>query len=606
MSDLAPSASPGSASHWRATRLATGVLALLLGNFACSESAPTEAPVLTPQAKRVMPPPFADVTEASQLGFVHSPFLTGEFYMPEIMGSGAALFDYDLDGDLDVYLVQGAPLTDKSAGGSARDQLYQNQWMETGRLEFVNVTQEARLSATGYGMGVAIGDYDADGFSDVLVTNFGRNELWRNLGNGEFEEVSQSAGLRDDDWSSSAAFLDIDNDADLDLYVANYVVFSGRQNFRCTSESGLRDYCGPDTYNPVPDTLWVNTGGQFEDRTEELGLLKAYGPGLGVAVSDFDGNGYVDIYVANDGAANQMWMNSEQGFTDNGLMSGTSLNGAGVAEAGMGVMAGDFDRDGDDDLFMTHLIAETNTLYLNAGDGQFYDATSEVNLAAHSLPMTGFGAGWIDFDSDTYLDLFVANGNVKLEPSRAGKSDYPFEQANQLFHNRYRQTGHFEFVEVSDSAPDVFGRLEVSRGAAFGDLNNDGAVDIVVTNNNGPARVLLNTQPPDNWLGVQVRHPQHLSTDGAVVSLWAGDKQIDRRTLRRTGSYLSSHDARVQLIPGESSADVHVRIDWPDGTTDTWPALENARYHVLEHGGGRGTHPAAGRDAVDTTGMSND
>ena len=575
--------------------------ASVLALTACSDSSPATTQELPDQpvavAEAVPQPPFADVTVSSGLRFKHAPFLTGHYFMPEIMGAGTGLFDYDQDGDLDVYLIQGAPLT-AEAGDGATDQLFKNMWIETGQLEFINVTAGSGIEAAGYGMGIAIGDYDSDGQDDLFVTNYGANQLWRNHGDGHFENVTEAAGIQGDDWSSSAAFVDIDNDGDLDLYVANYVAFSTDQNYRCTSESGKQDYCGPDTYKPVPDQLFENLGnGTFRESSAMRGLNKAYGPGLGLAVSDFDSNGGEDIYVANDGASNQLWMNDGRGhFQDNGLMSGTSLNADGVAEAGMGVMAGDFDNDGDDDLFMTHLIAETNTLYLNNGQGQFYDATNQVNLAADSLAMTGFGAGWLDYNNDTYLDLFVANGNVKLEATRAGKSDYPFEQVNQLFRNMFAVSGRYEFIEVSHQAPDVFDVLEVSRGAAFGDLNNDGAVDILLTNNNGPARVLLNQSDPGVWYGIHLAHPEHLSREGAVVSLLATNELMHRRVVRRSGSYLSSHDHRIRLInPSQNvSGELTVEVQWPDGLTERWSDLTAGSYHHLMRGQGRAVESQAG------------
>ena len=575
----------------------------LLG--ACSENSSTgesdSIKQLATVSQAAAVPPFTDMTKASGLNFVHTPFLTGEYYMPEIMGAGAGLLDYDRDGDLDVYLLQGAPL--KSSGAAqvaarATDKLFKNLWIETGELTFVDVTAEAGIEATGYGMGVAVGDFDNDGQDDLFVTNFGSNQLWRNQGGGRFEEVSDAAGIHGRSWSSSAAFVDIDNDRDLDLYVVNYVVFSPDQNYVCTSDSGKRDYCGPDTYKPVPDQLFENLGnGRFKESSAQHGLNRGYGPGRGLAISDFDGNGSQDIYVANDGAPNQLWMNSGRGdFVDNGLMSGTSLNADGVAEAGMGVMAGDFDNDGDDDLFMTHLIAETNTLYMNNGQGQFFDATNQANLAAGSLAMTGFGAGWLDYNNDTYLDLFVANGNVKLEAARAGISDYPFEQVNQLFRNDFAERGRFEFIDVSHQAPDVFNVLEVSRGAAFGDLNNDGVIDVVLTNNNGPARVLLNQSKPGRWVGIQLMDPEHRSYEGAEVSLRSGDRLLDRSVVRRSGSYLSSHDARVRLIYS-TEADLQattVQIEWPDGLAEHWQALSPGSYHVLVRGQGRALSSPSG------------
>jgi hypothetical protein len=344
------------------------------------------------------------------------------------------------------------------------------------------------LGYESYGMGVAVGDIDGDGDLDLYVTNFGTNVLFRNDGGGKFADITRTAGVDDPRWSASAAFVDYDRDGDLDLFVANYIDFTVRNNKECFDPTGARDYCAPTSYRPVPDRLFRNDGGgKFTDVSVSAGLGAAYGNGLGVTCADFNGDGWVDIYVANDGTANQLWINQKNGkFIDDSLMSGTAYNADGAAEAGMGVTAGDVDGDGSEDLFMTHLTLETNTLYMNNGKGEFHDSTNRFGLGGISFAFTGFGSEFFDYDNDGFLDLFVANGAVTIMETLRG-AEYPFHQKNQLI----RGYGD-RFEDVSAQAGRALELSEVSRGAAFGDIDQDGDVDIVVTNNNGPARLLLN------------------------------------------------------------------------------------------------------------------
>ncbi len=315
-----------------------------------------------------------------------------------------------------------------------------------------------------------MGDYDNDGDPDLYVTNFGHNVLYRNNGDGTFTDVTREAGVDDERWSASAAFLDYDRDGDLDLFVTNYVDFTLLGNKRCFAATGEPDYCTPAIYRPVPDRLFRNEGGgKFVDVTLTSGIGSAFGPGLGVVCADFNLDGWTDIYVANDGAANLLWINKGNGtFEEAGLLSGAAYGTDGIARAGMGVTAGDFDNDGDDDILVTNLRREGSTLYRNDGRGFFYDATTESGLTQASFPYTGFGVEWFDYDNDGYLDLFVANGAVTILETLRG-SRYPFHQRNQLFRNE----GEGKKL-VETSAGPAFQLSEVSRGAAFGDIDNDG------------------------------------------------------------------------------------------------------------------------------------
>ncbi|MHC4668367.1 MAG: CRTAC1 family protein [Planctomycetota bacterium] len=535
---------------------------------------------------------FRDMADETGLSFAHRSGRTGRYYMPETMGSGAALFDYDRDGDLDVYLVQGHELRTEPGGTDpvrpdAKDRLFRNDLDRAGTLHFTEVTAKSGIEARGYGMGVIAGDYDNDGWTDLYVTNFGSNQLLRNQGDGTFRDVTAAAGADDPRWSTSAAFVDFDRDGWLDLYVCAYVHFSYRNHKECYSSTTARDYCGPDSYEPVPDRLFRNRGdGTFVDVTAPSRVATAYGPGLGVACADFDGDGRVDLYVANDGQANQLWRNRGDGtFEDTALLAGCALNASGSPEAGMGVDAADFDHDGDEDLFLSHLTGETNTLYVNDGTGSFADRTSRAGLGAPSLPYTGFGAGWLDYDNDGRLDLLVVSGAVKSSghDARPGRK-YPPGQANLLFRN----VGRGRFRETSRSAGPAFHAPELSRGAAFGDVDNDGDTDVLVTHNHGPARLFLNEATTGrHWLGLRLVAPHGSDRLGTCVEVFAGDGPPLRRRCRTDGSYCSSRDPRVLVGLGEAERVPRVRVRWPDGAVEEFRDLPLDRYATLVQGAGR-------------------
>lgn len=539
-------------------------------------------------------PAFSDATEEVGIDFLHFNGMSGEFYFCESVGAGAGWLDYDGDGDLDLYLVQGAMLGDKPVEASSSplpdgpltDRLLRNEWVETGALKFTDVTDAAKISVAGYGMGVSVGDYDADGDPDIYVTNFGPNVLLRNNGDGTFSDQTASAGVEDNRWNTSSAFFDFDRDGHLDLFVCAYVRFTLAANKECYSETSARDYCGPLSFPPFPDRLFRNRGdGTFEDVTAVSRIALEYGAGLGVVCSDFNEDGWPDIFVSNDGLPNECWMNQGDGtFINEALLAGCAYNKDGVAEASMGVDAADFDGDGDEDLFMTHLDGETNTLYRNEGNGLFEDVTNEFGLALPSQNFTGFGTAWIDFDNDSWLDLLIVNGAVKSIESLARQGDpYPLHQTNQLFRN---EGGRFRDVTANQGP--AFERSEVSRGAAFGDVDNDGDIDVLIVNNRGRAQFLRNevgSQAP--WIQIDLRdHNGKRPALGSRLEVQFEDGSSLFRSVRRAGSYCSSNDPRVLFGLKGRPAIVKIVAHAPDRSAESWDALPPGQAHRLTLGTG--------------------
>ncbi|HEX6200623.1 MAG TPA: CRTAC1 family protein, partial [Thermoanaerobaculia bacterium] len=467
-------------------------------------------------------------------------------------------------------------------------------------LRFTDVTEESGLDrlATGYGMGVATGDYDNDGDVDLYLTNLGPNQLLRNDGPGEdgavtFSDATAETGTGDPLWGVPAVFFDYDRDGWLDLFVGNYVDWRLATHKPCTSPMGAVDYCSPSSFNPEPDRLFHNRGrGEdgrvtFEDATTRAKIHTEFGAALGATAADFDRDGWPDLYVANDGLPNQLWMNRRDGgFENNALLAGCAVNEKGQAEASMGVVPGDFDGDGDLDLFMTHLERETNTLYVNDGSGLFEDRSQESRLGMPSFPFTGFGIGLLDYDGDGRQDLFVANGAVLLvqEQVRAG-SKLPLAQPNQL----YRGGGDGRFEEVTAEAGEVFGLEEVSRGVAVGDVDQDGDADLLVANNAGPARLLINRVGQDRpWLGLRlVTGEPPRDALGARVALHRDGAPTLWARAATDGSYASAGDPRALFGLGQGAAVTRVVVHWPSGRTEEFPAPPIGAYTTLAEGAGK-------------------
>jgi enediyne biosynthesis protein E4 len=537
---------------------------------------------------------FTDRTTEAGISFVHFNGMSGAYYFPEVMPPGVGLFDYDNDGDLDLFLVQGRMLGTgtplRPPSNPVKSRLLRNDLHVaangTSTVRFVDVTEHAGITADGYGMGVAAGDIDNDGWTDLYVTNFGRNQMLRNNRDGTFTDISTRSGTNHDGFSVSAAFVDYDRDGWLDLYVGNYVVYQIANDQRCSNLAGVRTYCPPQVYRAQPDRLYRNRGdGTFADMTAQALVGPDFGRALGVATADFDGDGWIDIYVANDGTENILWTNQRNGtFRNTALLAGVALTAEGQAEASMGVDAGDFDNDGDEDLFMTELNGEGSNLYVNAGNGFFDDRGARSAVGPLSLQYTGFGAAWIDFDNDGWLDLLSVNGRIQAAEGDT-RGPFPLEQPPLLF----RSLGNGRFEDVSAAAGPAFRMPHVGRGAAFGDIDNDGDQDVVIGNDAGPTRLLINNVGNRNhWVGLRLVG-QRTSRDmvGARVELTRNDGSVLARRARSDGSYASANDPRVLVGLGTTGGPSRVRVRWPNGQMDEWSDVPADRWTTLVEGSAR-------------------
>jgi hypothetical protein len=577
-----------------------------LACLSCQRPAGSDSQRLSP-----VPPPgppwFADVTEASGLDFVHDagPLPTPQpgkggngYFMPQIIGSGAALFDFDGDGLLDIYLLQnGGPK-------GARNRLYRQ--LPGGR--FQDVSAGSGLDIAGYNMGVAVGDVNNDGRPDVLVTQYGGVRLFLNNGDGTFTDVTKEAGLANSGWGCSAAFLDYDRDGWLDLVFVNYVAYDPSKP--CQKPGEEPDYCGPNTQPGQIARLFRNRGvtssverrapsagsgaprsalhiPRFEDVTVSSGLGALPGPGLGVVCADFDGDGWPDILIANDGEANRLWINRRDGtFQEEAAQRGLAVNRMGTTEANMGVALGDVDGNGLFDVFITHLTMETNTLWLQEPRGRFDDRTSMAGLTRSAWRGTGFGTVLADFDHDGALDLAIVNGRVakghKLAPGSLGPHWGWYAERNQLFANN----GLGGFDDLSLQNPALCGTANVARGLAYGDVDGDGALDLLVTTVAGKARLYRNVAPNrGHWLLVRAIDRKLGDRDayGAEVRVRAG-KRSWLRLINPASSFLCSNDPRAHFGLGPAERVDSIEVRWPDGTRETFPGGAADRQITLRKG----------------------
>jgi hypothetical protein len=521
--------------------------------------------LFVPPGRGQLPAPpvlFTDVTRSSGIHFVHRNGAFGGKYLPETLGPGCAFIDYDEDGAPDILLVDGQDWPGHRQAASTL-KLYHND--RNGK--FSDVTAAAGLAVSMYGLGVAVGDYDNDGHEEMFVTALGQSRLFRNQGNGTFADVTAAAGLSGiDEFSTSAAWVDYDRDGKLDLVVANYIQWTPAADLRCTLDGVHKSYCTPESYRGTSPRLWHNLGnGKFEAATRKAGLYDPSSKGLGIAILDYNNDGWPDLLIANDTQPNKLFSNNRNGtFTENGIAAGVALSEDGVARAGMGVDAADYDRSGRPGIIISNFSNQMMSLYHNEGNGLFVDEAPRSSLGRATLLSLGFACFFFDYDLDGWPDIFVANGHLDSDIERIQKR-ITYRQPPHLFRNR--KGGKFD--EVTASAGSSFGAPKVARGAAFADIDEDGDLDLLVTTNAGPALVFRNDGGNRNHaLRIKLRGTSsNRDGIGAVVRIDAGGEK-QWQTLRSGSSYLSQSELVLTFGVGQRAGVASVRIEWPSGTVD--------------------------------------
>ena len=523
---------------------------------------------------------FVDVSRHAGVTFQHTNGASPDKHLVETMGSGGLFFDYDNDGWVDIFLVDGGSLADAAIAKRARHRLFHNR----GNGTFDDVTEKSGIRHREYWMGACAGDYDGDGRTDLYITNFGPNILYRNLGNGTFSDVTSAARVGDSKWSASCAFADLDRDGDLDLWVTNYVAADRSKSPSCPdSRSGPRFYCHPLKYDPLPNTLYRNDGrGAFSDVTAASGVGALRSNGMGVVVSDFNEDGWPDVFVANDSLPNFMFRNNRNlQFAETALAAGVAVATDGQPRAGMGIDTGDYDGDGQMDLVITNLDFQMHTLHRALGKGLFGNATIESGFGYPTLPFVGFGVAFLDFDNDTQLDIAIVNGHV-LDNAPQFRAGSTYQQRKLLFRN----TTLRRFSEIGRTMGAAFAAEKVGRGLATGDIDNDGDLDLLVTNNGQPAELLRNEGATGNALLVRLRGPRgNPEGVGARIRVTAGARtQI--RDVKAGSSYLSQSDLRAHVGLGTATTVDRIDVQWPTGESETIKSVAADQVVTIQQGAG--------------------
>ncbi len=549
-------------------KIASGALAFVIA-----------LPAAFGQAKKASSVHFTDITQQSGIRFTHNNGAFGKRYLPETLGPGAAFIDYDGDGYPDILLVNGQDWPGHPKRGKTTLKLYHNN----GNGTFTDVTAKAGLAISLYGMGAAVGDFDNDGHDDVFVTALGQSHLFHNNGNGTFTDVTKQAGMwGPNEFSTSAAWVDYDKDGKLDLVVANYVQWTPETDIYCTLDGTRKSYCTPESYKGASLRLWHNLGGgRFEDVTQKAGVFDNTSKSLGIAVLDYDNDGWPDLLIANDTQPNKLYRNTGKGtFTERAVQAGVAFSEDGVARAGMGVDAADYDRSGRESLAISNFSNQMMSLYHNEGNGLFVDEAARAEVGRASLLTLGFSCFFFDYDLDGWQDIFVANGHIEEDIERVQKR-IKYRQPPHLFRN----LGNCKFMEVADQMGASFNSPRVDRGAAYADIDNDGDLDLLVMTNGGPALLFRNDGSPNQSLRIRLQGTRsNRDGIGAVVRISAGNGKQSQ--MMKSGGYLSSNELVLTFGLGSEKKVSSVEVTWPSGQVDRLSNVDAGQTITVQEGKG--------------------